>query len=205
MYKVDIKDKLAFCTNPETKEVYKLELIKSHSEFGNVWIFSNVLNMPFMRKAMFDLISQYETIGVDKKEVIMETQKGMNLINEGQPSTEVYTILSNLNSRVKDVWDYQKTAIALIGLLCIKESELENIGTYEQSIAQENINQWQKDSALFDFFLTAVQLRINNFWNTLDSDIVSYSQSQTNQKNENIKAMPKKSSLLSRITTIFKT
>ena len=203
MYKVDIQGNNAFCTNPETNEIYKLELIKSHIEFGNIYVFSNILNMPYMRKGMFDLITQYESIGIDKKEVLMATQKAMNMIKDKADLNDIYTEFANLNTRIRDVWDYQKTAIAIVGLLMVKECDLDKIGYYDKEIAESNINQWSKDTAIFDFFLSIAQQKINNFWNTLDIDTASYFQPVTEQTIS--KPTKKKSNFLDKIKKTFRT
>jgi hypothetical protein len=204
MFEVKLFDNYAVCSKGDQN--YKLDLVSNHKEFGNVYIFSNILNMPYLRKAGFDLINQYQNIGVDKKEVQMTMALCKQMIKENKDVQDIYVELDKLESRVKDIWDYKKTSISLVGLLCIPESQLELIGEFEQSISESNINMFSKDNELISFFFDCVQIRINSFWNTLDRDMLPYSPNQTQSINESkeIKHTKTESSVLSKITRIFK-
>jgi hypothetical protein len=204
MFEVKLFDNYAVCSKGD--QTFKLDLISTHKEFGNIYIFSNILNMPYLRKAGFDLINQYQNIGVDKKEVQMTMARCKQMIKESKDTQDIYVELDKLESRVKDIWDYKKTSISLVGLLCIPESQLELIGEFDQSISESNINMFSKDNELLSFFFDCVQIRINNFWNILDKDMLPYSQSPTLSTNEKaeIKHMKTESNVLSKIARIFK-
>lgn len=204
MFEVKILEGFAVCSKDDQN--YKLDLISNHKEFGDIYIFSNILNMPYLRKAGFDLINQYQNIGVDKKEVQMTMALCKQMIKENKDIQDIYVELDKLENRVKDIWDYKKTSISLVGLLCIPESQLELIGEFEQSISENNINMFSKDSELISFFFDCVQIRINNFWNTLDKDMLPYfpNPMQSTKESKEIKPMKIESNVLSRITKIFK-
>lgn len=168
MYKITHRtDSVVQVENTASNETYILKLIYDHKELGKFYVFPSILTMPFQRKAIFDLIRQHEIIGTQKKELIKENEEIMKLLVDKPQGFEheIYTKLWNTNSTLKNAWDFYKTASAIVPLLIIPESDLENIGVYEQERQEQYINLWSKDSAMFAFFLNTVQGKMNNFYN----------------------------------------
>lgn len=168
MYKVIQKtDSIAQIENTTSNETYTLRVIYDHKEFGKFYVFSSILTMPFHRKAIFDLIRQHEVIGTDKKGLISENEEILDLLIKKPEGFEhtIYTMLYNRNLVLKDSWDFFKTASAIVPLLIVPECDLETIGVYEQEKQDQYINLWSKDSAMFAFFLSIVQRKMNNFYN----------------------------------------
>lgn len=168
MYKIIRRESdMVQIENTSSNETYILKLVYDHKELGRFFAFGSIFSMPFQRKAIFDLIRQHEIIGTDKKELIVENEEIMTLIVKKPEGWEheAYTKLFNINSTLKTAWDYYKTASAIVPLVIVPESDLENIGIYEQDKQENYINTWSKDSAMFAFFLSIVQRKMNNFYN----------------------------------------
>lgn len=171
MYKVYKKTSSEVWMISETsKELMRLKLIKRHSELGNFYVFNNVLSMPYQRKVMFDLIQQFNTLGIDKENLIKENNEILSLLESREQGFEmkIYSKISEINKVAKSFWDYQKTSMLIAALLVVHEDDLDLIGIFDQEQAEKRIKEWSADSELLAFFLSTAQRKCNNMINKLD-------------------------------------
>lgn len=158
--------------NETTKELTKMKLIRSHSELGNFYSFNSILSMPYQRKVMFDMIQQYNTLGIDKEELIKENKEILEMLEKREQGYEmkIYSKIATITNTAKSFWDYQKSSMLISALLIIPENQLELIGIFDQEKAEENIKLWSKDSEMLGFFLNVAQQKCNNLTNKFEID-----------------------------------
>lgn len=171
MYKVYKKTSSeVWMMNETSKELMRLKLIKKHSELGNFYVFNNVLSMPYQRKVMFDLIQQFNTLGIDKENLIKENNEILSLLESREQGFEmkIYSKISEINKVAKSFWDYQKTSMLIAALLVVHEDDLDLIGIFDQEQAEKRIKEWSADAELLAFFLNIAQRKCNNMINKLD-------------------------------------
>jgi len=177
MYKVYKKtNSEVWVMNETSKELTRLKLIKRHSELGNFYVFNSVLSMPYQRKVMFDLIQQFNTLGIDKEELIKENSEILSLLESREQGFEmkVYSKIAEINKTAKSFWDYQRSSMLIASLLVVHEDDLDLIGIFDQEQAEKRINEWSKDSDLLAFFLNIAQMKCNNLINKLDVSTPNY-------------------------------
>jgi hypothetical protein len=176
-------------------ELTKLKLVKNHPELGKFYAFNSVLSMPYQRKIMFDLIQQYNNLGIDKDELIKENEEILILIQDRDKGFEnkVYNKIANINNTAKSFWDYKKSSMLIATLLIVHESDLTMVGIFDQEIAEKRIKEWSRDADLLGFFLNIAQQKCNSLINKFDNDTRDYSvtefpstENQTSIKGENL-------------------
>lgn len=205
MYKVYKKtNNEVWVMNETSKELTRLKLIKRHSELGNFYVFNSVLSMPYQRKVMFDLIQQFNTLGIDKDELIKENTEILTLLESREQGFEmkVYSKVAEINKTAKSFWDYQRSSILIAALLVVHEDDLDLIGIFDQEQAEKRINEWSKDSDLLAFFLNIAQMKCNNLINKLDLSTPNYLETES-QLTER-QALSKKENWLSRYISKIK-
>ncbi|MCQ4139216.1 hypothetical protein [Chryseobacterium sp. EO14] len=165
-----------YMMNETSKELTRMKLIKRHSELGNFYVFNSVLSMPYQRKVMFDLIQQFNTLGIDKEELIKENTEILSLLESREQGFEmkIYSKIAEINKTAKSFWDYQKSSMLIAALLIVHESDLDLIGIFDQEQAEKRIKEWSKDSDLLGFFLSTAQHKCNNLINKLDMSSQSF-------------------------------
>ena len=201
MYQIIKKESdFVLLENETTKEITKLKLIRQHKELGNFYVFNSILAMPYQRKVVFDMIQQFNNIGIDKTELLKETAECLELLQnkENGYDLKVYNKLANINNTVKGFWDYKKSAMLIATLLIVHENDLQTIGVFDQEISEKRIKEWAIDSELLGFFLNITQQKCNNLINKLDFDIPTFLP-QVHQSTES-QPQIKKENLLKRIT-----
>lgn len=135
-------------------EVLTLNLFYEHKELGNFYVFSDDSLVPYMRKAIIDVIIENERLGLKRDEIIQMLQSVMDNIkaNNGH---DAYAIANTIKGRVKDEWSYlHSNALAASAFIL---SENEDIWTFDQSEAEKKINIWKKDANMYAFFLSKAQ------------------------------------------------
>jgi hypothetical protein len=151
--------------------------------------------MPYQRKIMFDLIQQYNNLGIDKDELIKENEEILILIQDRDKGFEnkVYNKIANINNTAKSFWDYKKSSMLIATLLIVHESDLNMVGIFDQEIAEKRIKEWSRDADLLGFFLNIAQQKCNSLINKFDNDTRDYSvtefpstENQTSIKGENL-------------------
>ena len=185
MYKVYKKtNNEVWVMNETSKELTRLKLIKRHSELGNFYVFNSVLSMPYQRKVMFDLIQQFNTLGIDKEELIKENTEILSLLESREQGFEmkVYSKVAEINKTAKSFWDYQRSSMLIAALLIVHEDDLDLIGIFDQEQAEKRINEWSKDSDLLAFFLNIAQMKCNNLINKLDLSTPNYLEEEFQSK-----------------------
>lgn len=178
MYQIHKKtDKEVFIKSEMTGELTRLKLIKKHSELGNFYVFNSILSMPYQRKLMFDLIQQYNTLGIDKDELIKENTEILKMLETREQGFEmkIYSKIASITNTAKSFWDYKKSSMLITSLLIVHESEFDMIGYFDQDKAEENIKEWSMDSDLLGFFLNIAQQKTNNLLNKFEHDTQNYS------------------------------
>jgi hypothetical protein len=158
--------------NESTKELTKLKQIRNHPDLGRFYAFNSILSIPYQRKVMFDLIQQYNTLGIDKEELIKENKEILEMLEKRESGYEmkIYSKIATITNTAKSFWDYQKSSMLITSLLIVPESELDLIGIFDQERAESNIKEWGKDSELLGFFLNIAQQKCNNLTNKLEVD-----------------------------------
>jgi hypothetical protein len=128
--------------------------------------------MPYQRKVMFDMVQQYNTLGIDKEELIKENKEILEMLEKRESGYEmkIYSKIATITNTAKSFWDYQKSSMLITTLLIVPEAELDLIGIFDQERAEENIKNWGKDSELLGFFLNIAQQKCNNLTNKLEVD-----------------------------------
>ena len=178
MYQIHKKTNTeVFIKSEMTGELTRLKLIKKHSTLGNFYVFNSILSMPYQRKLMFDLIQQYNTLGIDKDELIKENTEILKMLETREQGFEmkIYSKIASITNTAKSFWDYKKSSMLITSLLIVHESELDMIGYFDQDKAEENIKEWSKDSDLLGFFLNIAQQKTNNLLNKFEHDTQNYS------------------------------
>ena len=208
-YKVSYKDnEVAIVTNEINGSNYVLEPIFTNSELGTFYIFKSLLNMPYKRMCMYDILKQMEVIGINKDELESKLKEIKDLIVEKEKGflEKIYSHIDFLEQTSKSFWDYKNTILMLIGLTIVHEDDLTNIGNFEQSIIQKNIKEWENYPAMFEVFFYQVDKKTNTFWNTVDIDLKYYSEliAKTEQKNQKEKSLESESKQPNTISRIFK-
>ena len=168
MYKVHkIERDNAWVLNEVSKELTQLKLIKFHPEYGNFYTFTGIHNMPHQRKLTFDLMQQYNSIGMAKEELQNEMKDIIQMLEKREQGYEmkIYKKASTIYDITTDFWDYRQTSLLICSLCIIPESDLDLIGIFDQEKAQKYINEWGKDEELLGFFLTITQKLCNNLIN----------------------------------------
>lgn len=194
--------------NETTKELTKMKLIRKHSELGNFYCFNSILSMPYQRKVMFDMIQQYNTLGIDKEELIKENKEILEMLEKREQGYEmkIYSKIATITNTAKTFWDYQKSSMLISALLIIPENQLELIGVFDQEKAEENIKLWSKDSEMLGFFLNVAQQKCNNLTNKFEIDTSIFTESLLNSTESlpstNVEGSSK--SPLSKLTNYFK-
>ncbi|RNA63496.1 hypothetical protein D1631_17005 [Chryseobacterium nematophagum] len=177
MYKVYKKTpQEVWVMNETSKELTRLKRIKSHSELGNFYVFNSVLSMPYQRKVMFDLIQQFNSLGIDKEELIKENNEILTLLESREQGFEmkIYSKITEINKTAKSLWDYQRSSMLIAALLVVHEDDLDLIGIFDQQQAEKRINEWSKDSELLAFFLNIAQMKCNNLINKLEVNLPNF-------------------------------
>lgn len=185
-----------------TADFIRMKLIKSHKEFGNFYVFNSVFSMPYQRQAMFNLINQYNQLGIDKDELIASNIEILKLLEskEAGYDMKIYNKVAEIIKTAKSFWDYQKTSMFIIGLLIIPESELDTIEIFDQEKVEQNLKNWSIDTDMMGFFLNIAQQKCNSTASKLELDTQNYllkelnlSENQTLHKGESLlkKAMSK--------------
>ncbi|CAA7196824.1 hypothetical protein [Chryseobacterium potabilaquae] len=177
MYKVYKKTpQEVWVMNETSKELTRLKHIKSHSELGDFYVFNSVLSMPYQRKVMFDLIQQFNTLGIDKEELIKENNEILTLLESREQGFEmkIYSKITEINKTAKSLWDYQRSSMLIAALLVVHEDDLDLIGIFDQQQAEKRINEWSKDSELLAFFLNIAQMKCNNLINKLEVSLPNF-------------------------------
>lgn len=147
--------------NNQTGEVSRWSRIYFHNELGVFYAIDNVLQLPYQRKYLFDLAQQMERIGMEKDELSNKMQEIMTLCRDKKEGFEldIYSIAQGVERYMKDVWDYQKTALMVVALIVIQDGE--QIGFFDQQQAEQKINKWMKDKEMLGFFLSIASQRIS--------------------------------------------
>lgn len=205
MYKVYKKtNSEVWVMNETSKELTRLKLIKRHSELGNFYVFNSVLSMPYQRKVMFDLIQQFNTLGIDKEELIKENNEILSLLESREQGFEmkVYSKVAEINKTAKSFWDYQRSSMLIAALIIVHEDDLDLIGIFDQEQAEKRINEWSKDSDLLAFFLNIAQMKCNNLINKLDLNTPNFL--ETECQSTEPQALFKKEKWLSRFISKIK-
>lgn len=173
--KIESTDQRLVFANQNTGEVCSLSAVKKH-ESGIYYAFDNLLQMPYQRKYIFDLAQQYERIGMDKKELDVHLNDIQELCRNKADGfeLEVYHKIAYIRQNIKDVWDFQKTALLTAAMVIVTPDE--NIAVFDQALAEKKINEWSKDKSLLGFFLNVLQQRCSNLTEPLNGLIQSYSQ-----------------------------
>jgi hypothetical protein len=177
MYQIHKKTNTeVFIKSEMTGELTRLKLIKKHSVLGNFYVFNSILSMPYQRKLMFDLIQQYNTLGIDKEELIKENTEILKMLENREQGFEmkIYSKIASITNTAKSFWDYKKSSMLITSLLIIPESELDMIGYFDQDKAEENIKEWSRDSDLLGFFLNIAQQKTNNLLSKFEHDTQNY-------------------------------
>lgn len=181
MYKVYKKtNNEVWLKNDTSTGLTRLKLIKRHSELGDFYVFNNTLSMPYQRKVMFDLIQQFNTLGIDKEELIKENNEILSLLESREQGFEmkVYSKVAEINKTAKSFWDYQKSAMLIVSLLIVHEDDMDLIGIFDQEQSEKRIKEWSKDSDLLGFFLNIAESKCNNLISKLDLSTPSYSEKE---------------------------
>jgi hypothetical protein len=194
--------------NETTKELTKMKLIRSHSELGNFYSFNSILSMPYQRKVMFDMIQQYNTLGIDKEELIKENKEILEMLEKREQGYEmkIYSKIATITNTAKSFWDYQKSSMLISALLIIPENQLELIGIFDQEKAEENIKLWSKDSEMLGFFLNVAQQKCNNLTNKFEIDTSIFLANPSNLTESQTSTSEKASfkNRLNKLTSYFK-
>jgi hypothetical protein len=197
MYTIHKKNNTeAWIKSDATGELTRMKLIKKHPSLGNFYTFNSILSMPYQRKLMFDLIQQYNTLGIDKEELIKENTEILQMLEKREQGFEmkIYSKIATITNTAKSFWDYNKSSMLIVSLLIVHENDLDMIGIFDQEKSEENIKQWSKDSDLMGFFLKIAQQKCNNLTNRYEHDTVNYleeaqpnsTESQVSIKEENL-------------------
>jgi hypothetical protein len=138
--------------------------------------------MPYQRKVMFDMIQQYNTLGIDKEELIKENKEILAMLEKREQGYEmkIYSKIATITNTAKSFWDYQKSSMLITALLIIPENQLELIGIFDQEKAEANIKEWAKDSEMLGFFLNVAQQKCNNLTNKFEIDTKIFSVNPSN-------------------------
>jgi hypothetical protein len=194
--------------NESTKELTKMKLIRSNSELGNFYSFNSILSMPYQRKVMFDMIQQYNTLGIDKDELIKENKQILEMLEKREQGYEmkIYSKIATITNTAKSFWDYQKSSMLITALLIIPENQLELIGVFDQEKAEANIKLWSKDSEMLGFFLNVAQQKCNNLTNKfeIDTKIFSVNPSNLTESPQSTSVEDLSKSPLSKLMSYFK-
>jgi len=177
MYKIHkIENGSAWVTNTVSQELTQLKLIKQHPEYGKFYAFNTIHSMPHQRKLMFDLIQQFNSIGMDKEELKKEMNSIMQLLEKKEQGYEmkIYQKVATVEKIATDFWDYRQTSLLICSLCIIPESDLDMIGVFDQEKAQKYINEWAKDPDLLAFFLTITQKLCNSLTNKFQGSFPTY-------------------------------
>ncbi len=181
-----------------TPDFIKMKLIKTHKEFGNFYVFNSVFSMPYQRQAMFNLISQYNQLGIDKNELIDTNVEILKLLEskEAGYDMKIYTKVSEIIKTAKSFWDYQKTSMLIIGLLVVHEEELDVIEIFDQEKVEANLKKWSVDTDMMGFFLNIAQQKCNSTASKLELDTQNYLPKELilseNQMSHNVENLLKK-------------
>jgi hypothetical protein len=179
-------------SNNLTGTEYYLDLLYNHQDLGKYYIFRNVLNIPYLRKAAFDVVRGLDVLGITGDEL----EEKINAIYEElefQESGFAQRALIEVNfikETLKNHWDHKKTLIMLLGLLIVPESQLEDIGNYDQKVIEENIKIISKDHNLMEVFFYAVSSRLEILSNFAQTDTLDYSKMIVNLKQKEIIQQP---------------
>jgi len=155
-----------------TKELTKMRLIRNHPDLGKFYTFNSILSMPYQRKVAFDMVQAYNTLGIDKDELIKENKEILEMLEKREAGFEmkIYSKIATITNTAKSYWDYQKSSMLITALLIVPEAELELIGVFDQERAESNIKTWSADSDLLSFFLNISQAKCNNLTNKFEVD-----------------------------------
>lgn len=209
MYKIHKKtESEVWLINESTKELTKMKQIRNHPELGRFYSFNSILSMPYQRKVMFDMIQQYNTLGIDKEELIKENKEILEMLEKREAGYEmkIYSKIATITNTAKSFWDYQKSSMLITTLLIIPESELDLIGIFDQERAENNIAIWGRDSELLSFFLSVAQQKCNNLTNRLEIDTQTFLPSQflSTENQPSTREEGSSKNLISKLTSYFK-
>lgn len=187
-----------------TPDFIKMKLIKKHKEFGNFYVFNSIFSMPYQRQAMFNLINQYNQLGIDKDELIASNIEILKLLEskEAGYDMKIYNKVSEIIKTAKSFWDYQKTSMLIIGLLIIPEDELDVIEVFDQEKVEANLKKWSIDTDMMGFFLNIAQQKCNSTASRLEIDTANYLPKELSQSESQIQH--KEESLLKKTTNKLK-
>jgi len=195
--------------NTITGTQYYLDLIYNHQDLGKFYSFTNLLNLPYMRKAAFDVVRGLETLGISGDEL----EEKINAIYEElefQESGFAQRALIEVNfikETLKNHWDFKKTLSLIVGLCIVPESQLEDIGDYDQTIIEQNLLEMSKDKNMLELFFLQVNSHLETLSNFAQTDTPNYSQMIKNLKQKemiNPPVMEKQSNLLLKVKEIWK-
>jgi hypothetical protein len=198
MYKIHKKtENDVWLMSEMTKELTQLKLVKSHAELGNFYAFTSIHAMPYQRKVMFDMVNQFQSIGIEKEQLIKENNEILKMLIERKQGyeLEVYNKIATINNNAKSFWDFKKTSLMICALIIIPEKELEMIGIFNQENTEKNINEWAKDSDLLGFFLNIAQQKCNNLISKLN-DLPSYMGQGQESESQKMQVQTKKENFL---------
>jgi hypothetical protein len=136
-----------------------LDLIYSHSELGNFYMFNQSNAIPYQRKYILDLILQNESLGLKKDELVNLLQQSIDYTKKGD-THNAFSIQANILNRIKDEWSYYHSNMLIASAFIVSENE--NIGTFNQTLAEQKINEWSVDQEMTAFFLNTVQQLTTN-------------------------------------------
>ena len=152
-------EKLIYKNDISSEECVLTQIHKS--DMGVFYVFDNPLQMPFQRKYAFELIKQHENLGLSKNEIAESLEKIKELSKSAEDlSHEIFFHAESTLSKLKDSWDYQKTALMTAAAMIIEEGE--SIDYFTQDTAVAKINKWSTDSTMLAFFLNIAQVRLNS-------------------------------------------
>jgi hypothetical protein len=150
------KDRLVYSNGSEEAI---LDLIYSHSELGNFYMFNQSNAIPYQRKYILDLILQNESLGLRKDELVNLLQQSIDFTKKGD-THNAFSIQTNILNRIKDEWSYYHSNMLIAAAFIVSENE--NIGTFSQTLAEQKINEWGVDKEMTAFFLNKVQQLTTN-------------------------------------------
>ncbi len=177
MWKQKIKtEKQIVFLNETTGEECVASHVYTHKDLGEFYMFDSLLTMPFQRKYVFDLIQQNEKIGIEKPELTKYIENIKELIKNQSKGfdMEIFRIVSYVEAKLKDSWDYQKSSLMAVALTVVQDGD--NINGFNQSDAEAKLNLWTQDPTMLAFFLNFLQLRLSSLTNMLDTSSRTYSE-----------------------------
>ncbi len=195
-------------SNNLTGTEYYLDLLYNHQDLGKYYIFRNVLNLPYLRKAAFDVVRGLDTLGIAEDELTLKINAICEELEFQEQGFAQRALLEAnfIKETLKNHWDYKRTLIMLLGLVIVPESQLEDIGNYDQRVIEDNVKEISKDSNMLEVFFFALTSKLEILSNFAQQDTLDYSQIIANLKQKMIVQQPiiKKLNLLSQVKGTWK-